>query len=153
MNTTPLHEIVLLEDSEDEVFLARRVLARRWPSLTLRHYALFEELLGALDDGSLAPDAPDAVIVLDLNLTIGSGIDALRVLRTLEATRAVTTGFCTGSEDPADRRDALAAGADFFVSKPLFPVGIERCCETVEGLCWEPEPRDGLPLRRIATAA
>ena len=152
MSDIPLREIILLEDSEDEVFLARRVLTRRWPSLTLRHYATFELMMTELRSGELMPRSAEAVIVLDLNLKLGSGIDALRVLRTLEPTRTMTAGFCTGSEDPADRRDALAAGADFFVSKPLFPVGLERSCESVKDLCWEPDPPDGFPLRRVVAS-
>jgi CheY-like chemotaxis protein len=74
------------------------------------------------------------LLIIDMNLRLSNGIDAVKRLRGLEPTRNMIMGICTGSEDPADRRDAIAAGADFFIQKPLNLTSLERICAVVSSL-------------------
>lgn len=147
MNTTAIHTIYYLDDSEDEVFLARRILKRTQPALTLRNFERFEEFEAELDSG-MVPDPVGSIIVLDLNLKLCSGISCLKSLQERGLSGNTLAGFCTGSEDPADRQEALDAGADFFIPKPLIEKGLELICLSVPALQWLPQSDDGLFLRR-----
>ena len=129
----PVERIVYLEDSDDEVFLTRIVFDRERVAPELVHYARFEALEDDLESGALAR-LEDALVLVDLNLKLTKGTDAVRRLREMPAARGAVIGVCTGSEDPADRRDAIAAGADFFAAKPLDTTCLERICEAVADL-------------------
>jgi two-component system response regulator DegU len=61
-----------------------------------------------------APLNPD-VILMDLNMPVMNGVEAIRRLRELGSTaRVVVT---TGVDDPAMLQEARAAGADALVAK------------------------------------
>ena len=128
-----VERIVYLEDSDDEVFLTRIVFDRQDVRSELVHYARFDALERDLEAGTLTGLAA-CLVVVDLNLKLTNGTDAVRRLRAMPAADAAVIGVCTGSEDPADRRDALAAGADFFVAKPLDADCLARVCAAVPGL-------------------
>ena len=130
---TTIERLVYVEDSEDEVFLTRIVFERERVGTPLVHYARFDALERDLESGELGSLAASLVVV-DLNLKLTEGTAVVRALREAPAARDAVIGVCTGSEDPADRRDALAAGADFFVGKPLDLACLERICQAVEGL-------------------
>ena len=143
--------LVYLEDSEDEVFLTRIVFERERVAVPLVHYPRFDALERDLEPGELAA-LDDALVLVDLNLKLTDGTDAVRRLREMPAARGAVIGVCTGSEDPADRRDALAAGADFFVGKPLDTACLERICTAVDGLETVRGPDGGLGLARRGPA-
>ena len=146
MSTVPIRVVHYVEDSDDEVFLARRVLRRTQPSLTLTHYERFVDLERHMEEaGGL--DAGSEILVLDLNLKLSNGIDCVRALRAGGRCADLLIGLCSGSQDPVDRRDALASGADFFAAKPLIPSGLLNICGTVDVLRWVPDSEDGLFLR------
>lgn len=87
------------------------------------------EIVGEAGDGrealDLAPQTEADVVLLDLNMPVMGGLEALPLLRdALPRTRIVvlTTGHA-----PEDRRRALAAGADALIVKPdrIFSLGDE----------------------------
>src|SRR3712207_6424805 len=87
------------------------------------------EIVGEAGNGQeaidLAPEAGADVVLLDLNMPVMNGFEALPRLRAaLPGTRIVilTTGHA-----PAERARALDAGADGFIVKPdrIFSVGSE----------------------------
>ena len=147
--TTDVARIVYVEDSEDEVFLTRIVFGRERVSPELVHYARFDALERDLEDG-LLPELAGTLFVLDLNLKVSKGTDAVRRLRTLPVVEGAVIGVCTGSEDPADRRDAEEAGADFFVGKPLDAACLSRICAAVSTLELARGPDGALSLARRA---
>jgi two-component system, cell cycle response regulator len=63
-------------------------------------------------------DQPD-LILLDLTLPDMTGSDVLRHLRENPTTAAIPVIVLSGSHDAAARMDALAAGADDFLTKPV----------------------------------
>ena len=137
-----IERIVYVEDSDDEVFLTRIVFARERVAAELVHYPRFDAMERDLADGTLGGLAA-CLVVVDLNLKLTKGTDAVRRLRAMPAADDAVIGVCTGSEDPADRRDAIAAGADFFVGKPLDSACLERICETVPRLRFARAPDGG----------
>jgi len=66
----------------------------------------------------LAGDPPD-LILLDMNLPTGSGLDLLAELRGRERFRSVPVVAVTAHAMHGDRERFLAAGCDGYVSKPI----------------------------------
>lgn len=66
----------------------------------------------------LAGDPPD-LILLDMNLPTGSGLDLLAELRARERFRPVPVVAVTAHAMHGDRERFLAAGCDGYVSKPI----------------------------------
>ena len=113
-----LRNCLLIDDSEDEVFLTSRLFKRSLVDLNIQHYATGEACLA--DAATSDEEAIDqSILIADLNLVTISGIDVIRSLRGTAHFSTAIMGICSGSVDPADSIAARAAGADFFVDKPL----------------------------------
>ena len=72
----------------------------------------------AAAEQALAEEEP-AMIVLDLNLPDGSGLDLTRRLKSEPRTALIPIVACTAAVRQSDEESALAAGCDAFVSKPI----------------------------------
>lgn len=62
-----------------------------------------------------------SVVVMDLSLPVMDGWEATRRIKADPATAEIKVIALTGHAEPADAREALAAGCDDFVSKPCLP--------------------------------
>jgi CheY-like chemotaxis protein len=72
----------------------------------------------AAAEQALAEEEP-AMIVLDLNLPDGSGLELTRKLKSEPRTASIPIVACTAAVMPADEDEARAAGCDAFVAKPI----------------------------------
>jgi CheY-like chemotaxis protein len=72
----------------------------------------------AAAERALAEEQP-AMIVLDLHLPDGSGLDLTRKLKSHPLTASIPIVACTAAAMQADEDQALEAGCDAFVSKPI----------------------------------
>jgi CheY-like chemotaxis protein len=72
----------------------------------------------AAAEKALAEEEP-AMIVLDLNLPDGSGLELTRKLKSEPRTASIPIVACTAAVMPADEDEARAAGCDAFVAKPI----------------------------------
>jgi CheY-like chemotaxis protein len=70
--------------------------------------------------GALAHEQPD-LILLDVRLPDGNGLELARELKEHLNTQSIPIVAVTASVLPAQRDDALRAGCDAFVAKPLRP--------------------------------
>jgi putative two-component system response regulator len=61
---------------------------------------------------------PDAVL-MDVRMPTHDGFSVCRALKTDPSTRLIPVILMTAANDPADRLEAIEAGADDFVTKPL----------------------------------
>jgi len=61
---------------------------------------------------------PD-VIIMDLMMPKLDGLETIRLLRSSELHRDLLIVVVTARARPIDRKDAVEAGADFFVKKPF----------------------------------
>lgn len=123
--------IHFIEDSDDEVFLARMLLETEEVDADIRHYSTLDAFL------AIAPHRDQAVpmlILVDMNMPNlkGDAVIAKIIAGPLPSNSIV--GMCSGSEDPADRRMALGAGAQFFVRKPLDLRCLNDICATIPQL-------------------
>lgn len=71
----------------------------------------------------VAERRPD-VIVLDMRMPGLDGLEVCRRLKSDPVTAEVPVIALTGQDGEDDRRDALAAGCDLFVTKPFSPLGL-----------------------------
>lgn len=78
-----------------------------------------------------ARDALPSIVFLDIDMPRLNGIEACRRLRSEPATADATIVMLTGDSDDEAERDARAAGADLFLTKPFSPLHLLRL---VDGL-------------------
>jgi len=115
----PRFRIVLVEDTEPDVFLVRVALER----------AGLESDLEVLDDGEKAIDFIDRLeqdpamprphlVLLDLNLPKKSGSQVLERVRQSPACGDVPVVILTSSESPADKEQAAQFKATEYFKKP-----------------------------------
>jgi DNA-binding response OmpR family regulator len=76
-------------------------------------------------------------IVLDVAMPGGSGMDVLRKLKSMNKLSQIPIIVLTGSTDPAMRDQALSAGAEDFLTKP---VDIPALVSAVRKAVGQPEP-------------
>ena len=76
------------------------------------------EALGRIDDIVSEQDEKPQLILLDLALPFGDGLDVLRVIRSSRMLDDVPVVVLTGSETVEDRDLCYSQGCDEFVIKP-----------------------------------
>lgn len=126
-----ISRIHFLEDSNDEIFIARLMLQKQGYAVELIHHADHHTLMNALDE---ADGQEPCLCVVDLNMPKVKGHEIIRLLRERQTPSPIYAGICTGSIDPADRKAGFEAGADFFEEKPLHGDTLQRIVQACDGL-------------------
>ena len=105
---------------------------RKLIATTLEDVAGFE--LRQAGDGQEALEAasarPPAIVFLDVNMPRLDGIAACRALRAMPAGAEATIVMLTAAGLDAER-DARAAGADLFLTKPFSPLDLLRLVDEI----------------------
>lgn len=109
-------EILLVDDSDDEVFISNLLLSRDNINIELKHFWNYKELSQYLD--KLVSNAP-SILAVDLNMPSQSGTELIAELYSNYNRTTVIAGIFSGSEDPKDKEDSYDAGALFFIPKPM----------------------------------
>ena len=73
-----------------------------------------------------ARSALPSIVFLDVDMPRLNGIEACRRLRSEPGTADATIVMLTGGSDDGAERDARAAGADLFLTKPFSPLHLLR---------------------------
>jgi diguanylate cyclase (GGDEF)-like protein len=121
----PQGRILVVDDIEDN----RSLLARRFRK---RNYEVVEADGGLKALDLIASERFDAVL-LDVMMPDLSGLDVLRTIRGEDSTRQLPIVMVTAKADRADILEALQAGADDFISKPIdFDIAFARIKGHVE---------------------
>ena len=111
--------IFYVDDNGDDLFYADYVRKKQQIGVTLRCFSKARDAVQVLEETyERGEGAPDALIV-DLYMPLDSGLDLIARLRADARFSQIKLGVCTGSDAEEDRRRALAAGADFYVEKPI----------------------------------
>jgi two-component system response regulator len=146
--------ILLVEDSEDDIELTTRALARAQipnPIIVARDGAqALDYLFGLGDYAGRDPAEQPVVVLLDLKLPRVGGLEVLRRMREDERSRRTPVVVLTTSNE---RQDMLRAGdlhANSYVRKPVdFDLFVDAARQI--GLYWtvvnEPVPTAGATIR------
>ena len=108
--------ILIIEDSSENRILLRDVLA-------FEGYEVFEAENGALGV-SMAKALLPELIFMDIQMPVMDGLTALRHLREMPETSALTVVALTSFAMKGDRERFLEAGFDDYISKPVHPNSI-----------------------------
>lgn len=103
---------ILLAEDEANIVTSLTFLLER------AGFSVAAEMDGLAALESALADPPD-VMVLDVMLPGLDGMEILRRLRASDATRSLPVVMLTAKGQREDRENALAAGADLFITKPF----------------------------------
>jgi CheY-like chemotaxis protein len=143
--------VVVIDDNRDDLVLMRLALRRAGLALDFEAFRTGDAFLSAMAARGEAGAAPPDLALVDLNLPMTRGADVIRRTRTAPWGRAMTLGVCSGSTDPADRAECAAAGAAFFVSKPVTGETIAAIARAAPAFDLGPDGGGRLTLRVAAT--
>lgn len=123
MNPRRSYAILVVEDEPDLAVTCERLLRRRGYDVMTA---------GSRRDGlSMLEKAPPALVITDLRLPDGDGLDVVRAAR--RATAPIPAIVITGFASEASRQAALAAGAAGYLSKPFSTVALTMLVEQALG--------------------
>jgi CheY-like chemotaxis protein len=103
--------VLIVDDHALNLKLLERLLEREG-----REVRAADSLAAA--ERALAEEQP-AMIVLDMNLPDGSGLELTRKLKAEPRTASIPIVACTAAVMPSDEDQAREAGCDAFVAKPI----------------------------------
>ena len=117
-----LKPILLVDDSEDDVFFMQRALESAAISNPIFVAAdglkAVDYLSGAGEFADRAVFPLPALIFLDLKMPGKGGLDVLAWLRQQDALRSIVVVILTSSQEPSDLRQAYHLGANSYLVKP-----------------------------------
>lgn len=126
----PMPRVLIVDDNELNLRLAESVLSRAGFDVDLARTA--REARRLLDA------RPPDVVLMDLRLPDGNGLDVVRELRANPTTRQLAIAALTGSAIVGDPRKAIEAGCDAVITKPI---DVDRLPDEVRALAREAEGR------------
>ncbi|QYM80641.1 response regulator [Horticoccus luteus] len=117
--------VLLIEDSDDDVFFFRHGLGKTGLNYQLTHLADGAMALAHLERALASPPDPEHpwpdLVFLDLKLPAFSGFEILRWLRDRPHAATLDVAVLSGSEHPSDIERAMALGASDYLVKPISP--------------------------------
>lgn len=129
---SPLRTILLVEDTESDVFLTRQALSDLNAPVDLHHVEDGRQCLAFLRKESPYESAPTPdLVLLDLNLPSMSGRAVLAAIGADEALRSTPVVILTTSRDETDVREAYRLRCNAYVAKPL---DFSHFSEIIEGI-------------------
>ena len=120
-----METVLLVEDTEDNRFMMRRLLE-------MAGYRVVEATNGEEAVRRAEADQPD-LILMDLSLPVIDGLAATRAIRKLNGL-SKTPIIAVSAHDTSDfQSDALAAGCDSYITKPIDFSQLEQLIATLLG--------------------
>jgi CheY-like chemotaxis protein len=114
--------ILLVEDSEDDVFLMRRALKAAGITNPLHVVEDGQEAVDYLSGAGKFSDRAQtelpAVVFLDLKLPVLMGIEVLAWIRSQPSLANIVVVVLTSSNEPSDLKEAYRLGANSYIVKP-----------------------------------
>lgn len=125
MGDLTLKHVLIVDDEADNIELFGLML--RPFNVELESAQLGGEAL------EKARQAPPALILLDLMLPDMSGFEVCAQLKAMPSAAQIRIAVLSGRTDEAARQKALAAGADYFLVKPVSRADLKSVVEAALG--------------------
>ncbi|QKZ15113.1 response regulator [Spirosoma sp. KUDC1026] len=107
--------VFLVDDDEDDCFLTQLALEREAPQYKFKTIGNGMALIDALNQASVLP----RLVLLDLNMPIMNGLEALERIRQNERYADLPVVILTTSDQESDKQQAAKLQADGFITKPF----------------------------------
>lgn len=124
-----IERLYLIDDSDEDAYLTKRVLLRQGVELQTCSF-LSSDAFMQFVEASAEFNVVSSIVVVDFYLRPDRGPEVVTEL--LDRYPQLLVGIGTGSESPRNQAEAMAAGAKFFISKPINVGSIRRICAQVE---------------------
>ena len=111
--------ILIVEDHTPDVFLVQKALRENRVEFEMTRFEDGEQALQAIRKGGTTPLQIPDLVILDLNVPKIDGMEILRAIRKDPAMAKVPVAVLTSSGALQDKVDAIASGADRFITKPV----------------------------------
>jgi CheY-like chemotaxis protein len=111
--------VFYVDDSRDDLFHAQYVCRKQQVAVELSCFSTSQAAREILDRLLVEGRALPQLLIVDLYMPLDSGLDLIARLRADDRFARMSFGVCSGSDAQADRDRALAAGADFYLEKPI----------------------------------
>ena len=115
--------VLIVEDNVDNFELVRFILARAG-------YEVLSAANGTRGVETALREQPD-LILMDLSMPEMDGWDAAKQLKADERTRKIPVLALTAHTLPGDRKRAIEAGCDGYISKPINVASFEKLVATL----------------------
>jgi CheY-like chemotaxis protein len=134
--SSPVWNIVLVEDHDPDVFLIREALSAYHIQCEITHFRDSEEAVRRLCSGAESDLIPiPHLILLDLNMPRLPGIEVLKCIRETKRLAHIPVAILTSSHSPLDQREAAMAGATIYIRKqPVLDEFLESVGSTIGNL-------------------
>jgi len=109
--------LLLADDDEDDFFIIRQAFEELGRPYDLQHVRDGKELLDYLSANSGAGRQIPDLILLDINMPLINGFQALEIIRKTEAYAQVPVFIYTTSIDHEEKRRCMELGANAFFTK------------------------------------
>lgn len=127
--------VLLVDDSENDVFLMRRAFKKAEFNVLLQEARNGEEAIAYLAGEGIYNNRAEyplpALVLMDLNMPMKSGFDVLEWVRSQPALKRLGIVIMTASLRPEDVERTFASGANSYLVKPA---NLERLVEMVRSL-------------------
>jgi CheY-like chemotaxis protein len=125
--------ILLVEDNDDDVFVAKRVLNRAGITDPLQVVTDGQQALDYLSGGGQYTDRSrfplPFLVFLDLKLPYVHGFEVLSWMRQQPILQSIPVVILTGSAETRDQDKAVALGAKAYLIKPPTPEALKQAVD------------------------
>jgi DNA-binding response OmpR family regulator len=111
--------ILIIEDHTPDVFLLQKALRESQVEFVMTRFEDGQQALEAIWKPGPPPFETPDLVILDLNLPKMDGMEILRAIRQEPSMAKVPIAVLTSSGALRDKVDAIAQGADRFITKPV----------------------------------
>ncbi len=114
--------VLLIEDEPANRALVRAIIARSTSPVVAGLVLLEAERLS--EARAILAEGPVDLVLSDVRLPDGSGLDLVAELRADHSSGAPTVIIVSASVLPSEQEDAIGSGADAFLAKPFAPTDL-----------------------------
>jgi CheY-like chemotaxis protein len=131
--------LLLVEDSDDDVFFFRRTFQKLGTNYRLHHALNGAVAIEFLREAASADTLP-RIIFLDLKMPVLNGFDVLNWMQKQKFAQAIPVIVLSGSDQQKDKDMAFQLGATDYIAKPMKAADLQIFLQHVSPDSTQPQP-------------